>query len=353
MTRTWPRRRLAAGAVALALLAGPVACGTASGSAALPPDVALRRAAAALLDRPGLTVTTRLDSDPSTLAQLGAAGKNPALTAALAGATLVLQVHATHGSLRAAARDRAEEFALSVNAPGAPRLVELRYVAGALFARADVRTLATFARIDQRRLDAFVASAPPALQDAARTAVAGGWLRLPAADLPGAPGGGAPAPPGRGPDLGSVLARDLTVTRINGHEARGDHLALTGSARTLARDLQGALGPALGMLSALPVRPADPSRLPDRPVRVDAYLAHGVLSDLRLDLHQFPGNGAAQHGARAVEVALSRQATVDRPGQSTEVSLAALLAGLGAVGGHHSGPPDGLGAWGQLLTSAA
>lgn len=357
-------RRALTGAALFALtLPAAAGCGSSSSSAKSSPQAELNQAVGALYDSHALTVTVKLDASGARLQQLQASGAgktgkplSAAQAQALAGGSIVIAVVAGSGTFREASKAPSTRgggaFSFTANAGGAPGLLEFRYVGKTLYARADVRTLAGYAHTDLSRLTAASTAAPAGLRDALQALLAGRWLSLPAAQLSGllggtATGGVSPSPnqsptPGLSPALVQALTRDVQVTRVSGGTGpSGDHLRLTGSARKIAGDLSGALPGQLARLPGSLGKRADPSKVPDKQVQLDAYVKDGALSSVTVDLAQF--GGSAGGAPLPVELDFTRTAAVTAPAGSVPLDLTKILGSLAALGGGGS-----LGALGSL-----
>ena len=333
-------RALVGVAVAALTCSGAVACGSVtSTTSSLPPPTELTKAVDALYDSTGLTLTLRLDTTAARLQQLqGAQGgsKGHALSDAqahtLAGSAVVFAVTSGKGTLRQASKDPAargtEAFSLAVNAGGAPGVFEFRYVNKTLYARADAQALSSYS--------------PGALGKLGPAAglLDGRWLSLPAQTLsgllgaaPGTPAPG-PAPSAALPNaLAQAFAHDVQVTRV-GNGARGDHLVLTGSTRTIARDLAGALSGRLGALPGGVGKMFDAAKVPDKVVHLDAYVQDGALRSVSLDLAQFasgPDAAALGNQPLRVELDIARDAHIVVPPGATPLDLTKLLGSLGGL----------------------
>jgi hypothetical protein len=91
----------------------------------------------------------------------------------------------------------------------------------------------------------------------------------------------------------------------------------------------------------------DSARVPDRQVRVDAWVADGALTQISIDLAQFARPGAGG-GHLPLTLTFRRSAgTVMRPTGATPVDLSQLGSILGAVGGGMGGSSTSSGSSGS------
>lgn len=353
-------------AVVAVVLAAVTACGSAENATGSTvgssPAAAAQIGFSSLLDASSLTATLKLDTDPATLVALSGAhpGATPLSTeraAAITGGSLVLAARTGGSFAQPSGTDGA--FALTLNAGGTPHLVQVVVDGTTLYARAAVVPLLRLVGgADAQQVTPLLSSAvvPPQLAFL-KSAVAGDWLTLNVSDAQRLLGASGPAAaPSAGPNraaallasLGKVFRDDVTVTRAATDPTLGDHLVLSGNARTVGTDLLAAVKAISGASTLLGA--VTPSSLPDKQIRVDEYVKDGVVSALRIDLTQLlDAQQATAAGGRPVvlELDLTPSATITVPTQAVAVDPAALsglarllgVSGLGSALGSAGSAP--------------
>jgi hypothetical protein len=297
----------------------------------LAPTAAVEDGVQGLLAGDALTATVRLEATSAALQAISTLP--PADLSLVSGSSLVLETRTGGAPL---ATSTAGSYAATLSAPGHPTLAQVVAVGGTLFARGDAQTVAglfgaggALARLTSRL--------PPSYAFLA-DAVAGGWLRLSEAGLVQAlkassPSGIPTLAPAEVGALQSALAdlvrTDVTATRMPADPARGDHLVLTGGARTLATALLAIARADLGTLPGAPelLAAIHPAAVPARTVRVDAYVEDGRLDQLDVDLTPLldPAQQAALTGRPVtLEVSFTPTAAFSTPATATPVPAAAV-----------------------------
>lgn len=353
-------RRLPAAVVAAGVLAATLAgCGSSGKEKAaqtkdLTPQQALSQSVSALDDRDALAVTLKVavsTDDLKALSAKGSSGKplTDAQARLITGGDVQITARTSDGSkLKDAKPGTPAAVAVAVHTDGGA-IVEFRSVDGkALFLRADVKKIVEIAGKPASSIDAQLANVPPQLSFL-KDAVAGKWLKLDVAALQNlAKTYGGSAIPSADPSaaaaarskLLAALQRDVTATRAAPTD-RGDHLVLTGSTRTLAKDVVGAFTSAFpsgnAALSAIKT-----DKVPDTPVTLDAFVKDGRLSVLSLDVSQFAtGKAKADFAGKPFPLEMTFSSDVpkiDAPADAVTVDLQQILgAFLGARGGSARG----------------
>jgi hypothetical protein len=324
------RLRLAAVA-ATGTVALVSACGGGSSGTQQTPKQELVSSVSAVGTSDELTATLRLDATAAQLQALARASGDSldrSAAAAIASAQLVMT---TKGS------GNNRTFALR-GIDGTSTLLELRSVGGTLYLRADLQR--GFAIAHKQNILANLRAEVAHLPSFVQAFVAGRWVSLSsdaAAAIAGQVGGVTSASPSAGPkllnDLRETLSKDVTVRRV-GTDSRGDHLALTGNARTLGMDAQAAIASSVPGGSVLTEK-VSPGDIPSRAVRLDAWVKDGALHVLSLNLAQFAKPGDVPAGA-TLPITLTFEQTapaITAPSGATPVDLTQLGTLLGALGG--------------------
>lgn len=277
-------RRLLTGLIVGCLMAA--SCGGAE-EAAAPEDLKaqLTSAVQELGSQDGLTITLSLQSTPESLAAL-AAEDGGQLTSEDADKILGSSVTL---SARQGAMPEESQFALALNAAGSSNTFEMRVVNDNLYARADVASILELAGEDPSAAQAMARQASASGLDFAVPAVEGRWLTIQGlSKLSQQLGGGMPPPTPSEiqqqaiEEFSQAIQSSATVTEAGEDEA-GQHIVATVPLRDLFKrftDLASSLGPLPG-----PLPPE--SEIPDEPLRLDAWVSDGKLTQVELDFLQF------------------------------------------------------------------
>ncbi|HEU5034581.1 MAG TPA: hypothetical protein VFT62_07480 [Mycobacteriales bacterium] len=307
------------------------ACGGGSSGSNQTPKQELVSSVSAVGTSDALTTTLRLETTAAKLQALARAGGDSlsrSAADAIASAQLVLSAKGSGNS---------RTFALR-GIDGGSTLLELRSVGGTLYLRADLQR--GFAIAHKQNILANLRAEAAHLPNFVKAFVAGRWVSLSsdaAAAIAGQVGGGTSASPSAGPkllnDLRDALSKDVTVRRM-GSDSRGDHLALSGNARTLALDAEAAVATSVPGGSVLTEK-ASAKDVPSRIVHLDAWVKDGALHVLSLDLAQFAKPGEVPAGTTLPITMTFEQTAADisAPGGATPVDLTQLGTLLGALGG--------------------
>jgi hypothetical protein len=280
-------RRLLFLLLASALLA--TACGgSSSNKTSGDPEGTLLVALLRLQNTPS-TVTLTLHSDPQSLQALSAQGGGS--LGAKAGILLNSSVTVSH-THAADPRDARSDMVVTIGSDHAA--METRTVNRTLYFRMDAMGLVKALGQDPAELRRATKEAKATGLDFVGPALNGRWLSLGGLDKlaakSGAPmSGGAKQSAARNAFLQRVLSA-AKVTTV-GDDSAGTHLAVNVPARQAyggIRDLISNLGGGgLPPGATLP----DPGSIPNKNIRVDAWVRDGKLTQLELDLRQFAAFG--------------------------------------------------------------
>lgn len=354
------RRAAAAGALCTSMALVAAGCGGGNGNSALSsksPKQELTASVDALSNSDRLTATFKLDATADqlkTLAQKGGgsvSSQDEQILKLLSGGHITFAEVAANGHKLSDYTSKnpptqAPSVDVTVNADN-DNLVEFRSVGGSLYARADVNKIVEITHQDPAKLAQLQSRVPPQYSFI-RDALAGKWLQVSSADLKSLEQQFGAGSQGQQMQLQQQLAakfrdalnKDVTVTR-SGSTDQGDHLVLTGNAKTLYGDLTSAF-------TALPggqqLSSGGLSKVPDRTVTLDAYVKDSKLSGLSLDLNQFlsPQEKAKLGSTKVPPVVLDFSDTADdisAPQGATKVDLQQIFSGL--LGGVSRGSQGG------------
>ena len=281
-----PVRRLLIVLLASALLA--TACGSSSDKTSGDPEGTLLVALLKLQNTPS-TVTLTLHSDPQSLQALSAQGGG----SLGAKADLLLHSSITVSHTHAAdPRDARSDMIVTIGSDHGA--IETRTVNRTLYFRMDAMGLVKMLGQNPTELRRATKEAKAAGLDFVGPALNGRWLSLGGLDKlaakSGAPmSGNAKQSAARNAFLQRVLS-SAKVTTV-GDDSAGTHLAVNVPARQAyggIRDLISNLGGGLPPGATLP----DPGSIPNKNIRVDAWVRDGKLTQLELDLRQFAAFGS-------------------------------------------------------------
>ena len=274
----------------LAILAGATlllsACADNAPSASDDPKGALVDALRNLSESEGLTQTIRLQSDTDSLVATGE-GDIDAETA-----QKILDSSITVSALQA---DKPEDAAslILVTIAGNEDL-EIRFVEGDLYFRADIESLLETFGQDAAQLDAAISQfqGQPGLEWI-EDAVAGDWVVLEdVLELSEQFGGASMGAGSLGADQQKELTNNLlqaveknaTVTSEGDADA-GEHVVATLPLRETLSDLIDALGPAAGMTGAQLGESLED--VPDEDISIDFWIADGTVTQIAFDVVEF------------------------------------------------------------------
>lgn len=289
-----------------------------------------------------VTTTLKLEATPSTLQELAASSGSQLddqTAQAISTAQVVIETQRSGSDSNVDVKVQ----------DGGKTLLELRGVAGSLYAQGDVQGIltlfhkeSTFAQLQQQ-----VTQAPTFVQ----AFVQGQWISVDKQTLQALASqfgaAGATASPQAGNQLlnkfSELVSKDITVTKV-GTDGDGDHLKLTGDQKQLAADLQQAIVSTLPGGAALGSR-LDSSQVESKQLTVDAWVKSGELSKLSLDLAQFAPPGDVPAGTTLpISLTFSNSGdSIDAPAGAAAVDLSQLgqlfggLAGGGASLGSSGG----------------
>lgn len=368
-------------AVVLASVAALTLVGCGEQVAAQAPTQRVPEATSSVLDTESLTVSVGLDlADADRTALTAAVEKeaaenetfDPAMVGALLDARIVSTMATTDGSLLSdatVAEPAAGGIPANISTSVAfvlddEALVEVRQVAGSVYARADLagleENLQTSGLVEGVR--GVTEQAPPQLAEAADALVTGGWVSMDVAamteqvkELSGAP---APTPAETDTqaltdalntflaDAGAVLKREIEITEKGDDEftvtAPLDRILqdLSPSLETVITDVAKATGtPMEGFDKEFDAGMTDAQKgLAGRTATLDVTLDGERLRTVRMDVAQFLAEAdRAEMKAQGVNaipvlVELSEDGSVQAPDGAVGIDLASLLSGAAGAG---------------------
>jgi hypothetical protein len=325
---------------------GLAGCGSAS-SPSVPKDPKGELAASVtnLGDSDTLSALVKLQIPPTVLQQLARADGDrlsSADAAAISSVQLVIEGKTTNGkNLADLEPSDHNATAVSIKALSNGRTyLELRVLSGDLYLHGDVKGL--LGLVHQGKAYAEVEARAATLPDFVKALVNGGWVSLSGAAAEGlasqfgVQAGGQSSGENQTSkmldELKSLLKKDVTVTKL-GSDDRGDHLRLSGNAKTLANDAFQSLSAVVPGGGAL-LSQAKPQKVPSRVVTLDAWVKDGVLSELSINVGQFADKGDAAAGKNLPIIVTFSQdgGDISKPGDVTPVDLTQLGALFGALG---------------------
>jgi hypothetical protein len=233
---------------------------------------------------------------------------------------------------------------------GGTEFFDLRSVAGALYAKANVPQIAQLSGKSTSDLTAAMGQIPPQLQAPVQALVAGKWVGVSAQDLKGLEqmaksfGGGdlgaaTTASPntqllaGVETSLMKALTQDATVK-----DAGGGKYEVSGKVKVIGQDILSALGPAMSSIPGKSKADLDKTReslnsIPDSEVvTFDVWLKNNQISELQLDLAQFLPKDQSGGGKLPLDAKFSQDAAkVSAPDGVTNINVQELLGSLGSA----------------------
>ena len=336
---------LAAATAASALvLAG---CGSGTGhDVPKDPKGELSASVTNLGDSDTLTMTVKLEIPPAVLQQLASADGDrltSADAAAISSAQFVVEAKTTNGKHLADLKP-SDQKATAVSIRGVSNghtYLEMRVISGDLFVQGDVKGF--LGLIHQQKTYGEVQARAASLPNFVKALVNGKWISLSGAAAQGlasqfgVQAGGQSSQQAQSrkmlEDFKRILNKDVKVTRL-GSDDKGDHLRLTGNAKTLVNDSYQSFSSVVpGGGAAL--SQAKPQNVPSRVVTVDAWVKDGVLSEIAIDLGQFASKGDAAAGKKLpIALAFSQDGDdISKPSDVTPIDLTQLGGLFGGLGG--------------------
>jgi hypothetical protein len=338
-----PTRRSAL--IAATTLAGVLAAGCGAGSPSAAGSQAAKNELIAAISKlgAGAAVSGSLHLS-ATAAQLMALGhhnmRDVRAAALLAGATVTFAEASPTGQRLSAAGcassagPPAVNSAFAVDLQGQP-IVQLRTLARTktLYVQAEVGRILRLAGHGAPPLSRIQAQLPASM-GFLRDLLAGRWISISESQLSGLQQtGGAAANAARSCQLTAQLKRALERS-VSVASISTDHLRVAASVRALGTNLIETFRQVLPTSSAA-FGSMRPSQLPNRQIRLDAYLSGGRLSELSLPLTQMLSSAqhSAVHGNPAVVIDFSPTApTITAPPHATRANLQQLLPQFGQLG---------------------
>ena len=327
-------------------------CGSGSSGHNVPqnPKGELAASVSNLGDSGTLGATLKLDITPAALQQL-ARSQGDRLTAqdaaAIAGAQLDIEVKTTNGKkFSELSSSDQNAAAVSVRAlSNGHTYLELRVLSGDLYLQGDVKGFLDL--IHKSKTYAEVKARASSLPDFVKALVNGGWVSLNGAAAQGLASQFGVQSGGQSgdkksqaskmiDDLKALLDKDVTVTKL-GSDSDGDHLRLSGNAKSLVTGAYQSFSSAVPGGSAL--SQVKPQNVPSRVVTVDAWVKDGVLSKISVDLGQFMDKKSAATGQPlAITLAFTQQGgDITKPSGVTPIDLTQLGALFGGLSAGSSG----------------
>ncbi|HVA61628.1 MAG TPA: hypothetical protein VNG13_13990 [Mycobacteriales bacterium] len=350
-------RLMTAGALALVTAASAAGCGGNSakgGVAGSTPQARFQNAMTALGHGSALTMTFKIDvtaAQAAAIDQATGSKSSPTTDQLISTASLTVSEKLTNGkSLDAQPVDAsALQVDVAINVGGGP-VVEIRYLGGTLYARLGTTEIAQIAGPKgAQTLSGLSAQIPPTLTWA-HAALQGQWVSITLAQIKSleAQLPGAKATPNAAQQqsflagLRAILARDVTVADSGTASDGSDHLVLSGNVRTLATDLEAAIGSLVPSASSA-LSKANPQRLPDKVLNIDAYVSNGIVSKMVFNAAQTLSatDQAKLHGQGIpIEVDFSQSAAAVQAPSATPIDLSQIFSLLGNLGRSSSSQPS-------------
>jgi hypothetical protein len=273
------------------------------------------------------TMTLTLHSDAASLQALNAQpGHGP--LASQATAILNSSITISHSNASDPSKARSETL---INLGGDSHAIETRTANGTLYLRVDAAGLVKALGKSQAELQRAAREAKAAGLRFVGPALAGKWLSVAGADkLAGQSGVFAQGSSKQKQSRDAFLQRLLssaTVTTV-GSDAAGTHMAISVPARQAYagfRDMISNLGSGLPPGATLP----DPSSVPNKNIKVDAWVRDGKLTQLEIDLRQFAALGGQPLPAGVHVLALHMTihdftGTIEAPSGAVPVDISQL-----------------------------
>jgi hypothetical protein len=247
-----------------------------------------------------------------------------------------------------------DTFGLDVKAGSLEHAFELRYIAGKLYARADVDGLAQLFGGSTEEFDRTVAAlaSRPGFEFLA-AAADGKWISADLTTLKGlfedlgkqflggAEDGGAGLTPTPTADpevaegqyqaikdaIGKALAEDVSIKKLNSDDVGDHYLATVSSLRSFYAKVRPAFEAQMGQLPFAEGLPAV-SDIPDKPASLDVWVKGGRVNRLEFDLGQFLPAPAGT-GRVALRLDIDREAPgLTAPPDAVDVDIAGVLQNL-------------------------
>jgi hypothetical protein len=235
------------------------------------------------------TVTLTLRSDPQSLQALSARGGEDGLLGKDSDTILSSSVTVSHNG---ATNPRDKRSAMTINIGGDKGAIETRMVNRTLYLRADASGLAkSFGKTDAD-LQRLAREAKATGMAFMKPALEGKWLSFAGLDKLAAQSGASLPSSSKNKEATDAFAqRLLGVARVStvGDEAAGTHLEIG----IPARAGYAALRDAITNVGSLPPGASlpEPATIPDRDIKVDAWVKDGALTQIELDLRQLAALG--------------------------------------------------------------
>ena len=321
------------------------ACGM-FGSSAAEAKASLVDALRNLLATESYTQTMTLDSDVESLVAISEGDISEETAETILGATIVAA-----GKQAEDPADAESELVVSLDGNDS---LEMKFVEGDLYFRADVRMIVETFGGDPAELDLVLGQVQgqPGF-DWVEPAVDGEWIVVRDALALSEQMGGMTVSPDQQEelidDLLQTVEQNATVTD-EGEEDAGQHLRASLPLRETVQDLMQSLGPAAGMMQGQDIM----SDIPDENIVLDFWVADETVSQMAIDFTQFDGmsDGSGNEFPDGVEnmsfvIAIEEtDVNVEPVADAIELDTAALtqaLSGLMGGGGLDTGADGGSG----------
>ncbi|MGH9129063.1 MAG: hypothetical protein ACRDY2_08885 [Acidimicrobiales bacterium] len=321
------------------------ACGTAKPAG--PPKAQLQSSVSSLDSSPTVSVDLHLAATAAQLHAVAPTIPTP-FDSLITGASVVIQETTTNGKPLAsvakavqasgsptAALDslRQVDEDLAVNG-GGYKLLEIRFVKGVVYARADVKDFLGLFGISPTSLASVKSKIPSGSQyDFERAALAGKWVSFDA--LSALQGFLSTAPVGSPAQTKALLAKvygaistvytkDITVAAAGSGPKGTTKLAVSANEHKLVADVVGAFAQVFPSgVAGLPA--PNLSKVPNHTITADALLKGTALSGFQLNISQFLHSAAAASNPLVVSATISHPSvSISAPSGATSASLPAL-----------------------------
>jgi hypothetical protein len=231
---------------------------------------------------------------------------------------------------------------------GGKSYIEVREVAGALYAKIDVPDILTLAGTPSSVVTGQLGQLPAAVQGPAQAVLGGGWISVSAADLKsltalasslggstdlqptvGAPNSAAAAQFASA--LVTALTKDTTVV-----DKGNGQLQVSGKTRAVAQDLLQAYQPLLSgvpsqLKSSFTKTQQDLSKIPDQNITFDVWIKNGALSEIKIDLAQLMTAANTGGGHLPLDAKFGNGGgAISAPSGATAIDIKSIIASLGA-----------------------
>jgi hypothetical protein len=277
------------------------------------------------------TVTLTFRSDPESLQALASQGGGGSITTAEANKILASSVTVSHNNASNPRDARSETI---INIAGDSNAIEMRMVNRTLYVRADAGPLLKMFGAKGTDLQRQIHQAESSGLTFLKPALEGKWLSFAGLDKLAAQSGATAPSAGKQSQAANALLQKLlgaATVSTAGSDAAGTHLVVTVPARQAYTALRGALANLSGAMppAALP----DATAIPDKNIKLDAWVKDGSLTQMEVDLTQFAALGHKPLPAGVHTLALHMTfrdfaGTISAPSGAVSVDLQGLTKSL-------------------------